>query len=207
MLMLEPNQHLEMGKPLADWMPDLPTTYHVPMYVTDEDSTRAKRLLANMPRPITAISCASYRGSEAWKTWGYAEWSPFLKRLHAEVGGTILLLGGFWDDLTSRIAEQDGYPDLVGKTNMGQLVAILRQCEQVVGFSSGLGMLHACEWGKTFLLWPDHQVELSRSWADPAMLDAGTYDTSLWRHPDEVWWLVKRWLAKPGHEERRAFQR
>lgn len=206
-LLIEPNQHLEAGRPLADWLPDLPTDYHLPMFTSVEDQERAAKLVASYPRPLTAISAASYRGSEAWKTWGYAEWSPFLKRLHAELGGTILLLGGFWDDLTARIAEEDGYPCLVGKTSMGAMVEVLKHVKHYVGFSSGMGMLHAAMWGKTFLLWPDHQVELSRSWADPVMLDAGTYDTALWRHPDEVWWLCKRWLKRDGHAERVAFQK
>lgn len=206
-LLLEPNRHLEQGKPLKDWLPDLPVTYHLPMTVPEDEAERGAHFLRELPRPITGISCASYRGSEAWKTWGYKEWSPFLKRLHAEVGGSIVMLGGGWDDLTDRIAEQDGYRNLVGRTSMGSLVSVLRHCEHVVGFSSGLGMLHTAEWGKTFLLWPDHQVALSTSWADPAMLDAGTYATSLWRDPDEVWWRVQKWLRVPAHRERAGFQR
>lgn len=207
-LLIEPNQHLEAGKPLADWLPDLPTDYHLRMHTSEEDQARAARLVGHLPRPITCISAASYRGSEAWKTWQYKEWSPFLRRLHAEVGGSIVLMGGFWDDLTASL-EEDGYPCLVGKTSMGCAVEVLRHCDQFIGFSSGLGMLNVAMWGKTFLLWPDHQVALSTSWADPAMKEEGlgTYATSLWRDPDDVWRLVKSWLKRPQHAERLEFQR
>jgi hypothetical protein len=164
-------------------------------------------LVAGLPRPLTGISAASYRGSEAWRTWGYPEWARFLTRYQAEVGGTPLLLGGFWDDLTARLAEEGGWPDLVGRTSLGTAVGVLRHCEQFIGFSSGLGMLHAAEWGKTFLLWPDHQVALSRSWVDPWMLECGTYAVSQWRDPDEVYPLVHRWLKADGHPERKGFQR
>ena len=205
-LLIEPNKHLERGHPLKDWLPDLPTDYHIPMVTAPEDRDRAAKLLAGMPRPIWGISAASYRGSEAWKTWGYKEWSPFLKAFHAHAGGTILLLGGFWDDLTSTLAE-DGYADLVGKTSMGCMVEILKHLEGYIGFSSGMGMLNTALWGNTFMLWPEHQVALSTSWADPAMLEAGTYQASLWRDPMEVLQRVKGWLKVPRHPERAEHQR
>lgn len=203
---LEPNRHLEMGRPLAKWLPDLPTDYHFPIHTQLAQRARADALLEHLPRPLTGISAASYRGSEAWKTWGYPEWARFLAMLQAEVGGTIVLLGGFWDDLTATLAD-DGYPCLVGKTDVGAAVECLKYLDHFVGFSSGLGMVNTILWGKTFLLWPDHQVELSRSWACPEMLETGTYDVSLWRDPEEVIERVRQWVKRPSPPGRREHQR
>ena len=193
--LIEANRHLELGKPLKDWMPDLPTDYHYEIRVPQEDEDRAFALLdgLKLPKPIWGISAASYRGSEAWKTWGYAEWSRFLKMFLAEAGGSILLLGGFWDDLTATLAD-DGYEDIVGKTSIGTAVEILNQIDGYIGFSSGLGVIMTVLNKPTFMLWPDHQVELSTSWADPDMLVCGKYATSLWRDPVLVYKNARRWL-------------
>lgn len=203
---IEPNLHLEMGHPLAEWLPDLPTDYHYEMVTQATDQERATALLHDMPRPLWGVSAASYRGSEAWKTWTYADWSEFLKWFRSEVDGTILLMGGFWDDLTSRLAE-DGYPDLVGKTSVGAMVEVLKHLDGFIGFSSGLGILNTVLWGKTFMLWPEHQVALSRSWADPEMLDAGSYEASQWVAPDLVAKRVRAWLRVPVPAQRAVIQR
>jgi len=199
-ILLEPNMHLEMGKPLAEWLPDLPTEYHYQINARPWDVRRAADLLADYKRPWTGISAASYRGSEAWRTWGYQQWSKFLHMLQAEIGGTIILMGGFWDDLTATL-EADGYPCTVGKTSVGAAIELLRLLDYYIGFSSGLGVIRTVLDKNAFMLWPDHQVALSTSWAPPDMLENGVYSMSLWRDPELVWKRVKVWLqtcAKEG---------
>ncbi len=193
--LIEPNRWLEMGHRLEEWLPDLPCDFHYPINVSANDATKAVDRLKHLKRPITGISAASYRGSEAWKTWGYAEWSQFLKAWHAEVGGTILLLGGFWDDLTDTLAD-DGYDSLVGKTSVGTIVEVLRLLDYYIGFSSGLGVLRTVMHKNALMLWPDFQAELSTSWAPPEMLEQGTYMAQLWRDPELVAKRARLWLRR-----------
>lgn len=195
-LLLQPNRHLEQGKRIETWMPDLPTDFHYPIHVPEHDIEKAhERMKRFKLRPITAISAASYRGSEAWKTWGYKEWSPFLKAWHAEVGGTILLIGGFWDDLTDTLCD-DGYPSIVGKTSVGTIVELLRQFDYYIGFSSGLGVIRTVLKKNAFCLWPDFQKELSDSWAPPDMLESGMYIAQPWRDPELVIKRARAWLRR-----------
>lgn len=196
-IFLQPNRHLEMGLPLADWLPELPCDYHYDVNIPERDVTRAIQRLATYKRPITGISAASYRGSEAWKTWGYEDWSTFLKMWKAEVGGTILLLGGFWDDLTDTLSNE-GYPSLVGKTTIGCALEIQRMLDWYIGFSSGLGIMRTVFRKPTFMLWPDFQAELSTSWADPADLESGLYMSQLWRAPNLAIKRARLWLRRNG---------
>jgi ADP-heptose:LPS heptosyltransferase len=191
-VLIECNTWLESGKRLEDWMPDLPTDFHYPIHTTDIDRDRATELLKDFERPLWAVSAASYRGSEAWKTWGSNEWSEFLRKFKQLAGGTILLMGGFWDDLTS-VLSAEGYPDLVGKTSIGVAVEVLRQTAGYIGFSSGLGMIHTVLDKPTMLLWPAHQQALSTSWAPPEMLEQGTYVAMPWVSPDEVFKAAEVW--------------
>ena len=192
-LLIAPNRHLEMGKRLEDWLPDLPTEFHYSITIPEGDRQKANALLEGFERPFWGISAASYRGSEAWKTWGRDEWADYLRRFHDHAGGTIILLGGFWDDLTHSLAEL-GYPEFVGKTSIGTAIAILDKLDGYLGFSSGLGVLRTVLNRRAFLMWPAHQVELSTSWAPPHMLESGRYMASQWLKPKEVFARTKLWL-------------
>jgi hypothetical protein len=190
---IECNRHLESGRRLEDWLPDLPTNFHYPIYIPFEDADRGDMLIRDLPRPIWAISAASYRGSEAWKTWGFEEWKRFLTAWHLHAGGTILLLGGFWDDLTHTLASNPEYKDIVGKTSVGAMLKVIKEVDGYIGFSSGMGILRTVYKKPVFMLWPDHQVELSTSWAPPEMLENGQYIASLWRDPAEIFQRAKIW--------------
>jgi len=194
---IEPNRHLEMGRRLEDWLPDLPCDFHYQINIAEEDKIRARNRLDKYPKPWTGISAASYRGSEAWKTWGYEDWSPFLKAWHSEVEGTIFLLGGFWDDLTDTLAD-DGWVSLVGKTNIGTAISTLDLLDYYIGFSSGLGVLRTVLKKNAFLLWPDFQAELSTSWAPLNMLESRAYTAQLWRPYDLVIKRARNWLREIG---------
>lgn len=188
MMYLEANHHLERGKRLEDWLPDLPTDFHYPIVdASIVAHQKVNRLLDwdNVPKPIIGVSAASYRGARAWQTWGYDEWSPFLKELLEKIGGTIVLLGGFWDDLTDSLA-QDGYKSLVSKTDEEMAIEVLRRIDYYIGFSSGLGILRTVLNKPAFMLWPEHQEMLQNSWADRKMLLDGTYMHTLWRPVREV---------------------
>lgn len=185
-ILLECNSHLEAGKPLADWLPDLPTEYHYPLYVTDDDRLRAGNLLAAAcptAGPVVGISAASYRGAEAWKTWGRSEWTAVLRAVLHQ-GWTPILLGGFWDDLTSALADELKIPNLVGKTSVGEMVAIQDLLDAYVGFSSGLGIIRTVLNKPALMLWPAHQLELSTAWAPPHMLESRRYVACQWDNAD-----------------------
>lgn len=193
-LLIQANKHLEMGRRLEDWMSDLPTNFHYELKEPKpHEIAVVDKHLAGLRRPIIGISAASYRGSEAWKTWGFEEWSTFLDFLVAETGGSILLMGGFWDDLTYSLASL-GHRECVGKTSAGACLNMLKRLDYYVGFSSGLGVLRTVMRKNAFLLWPDFQHALSTSWAPLDMLENRQYVAHLWRDPKVVQRTAYMWL-------------
>ena len=180
-VLLEANRHLEGGSTLETWLPDLPVNYHYPLLekVPQQAIERARVLLSEVPKPRIGISCASYRGSEAWKTWGRGEWIEFLSRV-MDWGWHPILLGGFWDDLTSHVARVLGLPDLVGRTDTNEMVAVLDQLEAYLGFSSGLGVIRTVLNRPAMMLWPEHQKLLATSWAPPRMVENHRYYPIQW---------------------------
>lgn len=192
-LYLEANRHLEAGKPLRTWLPDLPTDYHYDIVIPETEAHRAAKLLVGLKRPIWGISAASYRGAEAWKTWGVEPWLRFLHGWLDFAGGTVLLMGANWDDLTFALSSEGGFTDLVGRTSVPMALWIAREIDGYIGFSSGLGIVRTVFNKPTMMMWPDHQAELSRSWVDPEMLENGTYAACHWLEPEKVLPVAKAW--------------
>jgi ADP-heptose:LPS heptosyltransferase len=175
-------------------MPDLPCDFHYEIPIAQEHRAFGDSLLEGLSRPLVGISAASYRGSEAWRTWGVEEWKCVLEWLKSELpGASIILLGGFWDDLTFTLARY-GYHDLVGKTNTQTMIYILSQLDLYIGFSSGMGVLRTVMSKPVFMLWPEHQRALSKSWAPVEMLENHSYVASVWTGTDIAIPLLKNWL-------------
>jgi len=203
------NPHLEAGKPLADWMPDLPTSYKYKLEVQNGQTIKAARYLRNTEPTdvLVGISCASYRGADAWKTWHASEWLIFLGLIQKEVpNGRFVLLGGSWDDLTASVYDEDselrwlvdprGFPP-VGRTDFGTAVGILGGLDAYVGFSSGLGHVAAHNCGTpVWMFWPEHETALSTTWVDPELLESGAYVPSAWIRPEAAFIAAKPWLRR-----------
>jgi len=193
-VLLQPNHHLERGHPLARWLPDLPTDYHYPIHIPVHCEAEASMLLGGVVDPARAvgITCASYRGSVAWKTWGLEEWVELCGYLTTG-GWTPVFLGAVWDDLTAAVSEAvPGGVDLVGRTSFGTACAVHQKLAFFIGFSSGLGIIRSVLGLPTYMLWPVHQQALSTSWADPEDLKSLRYLATGYLSPRAVYLLFSR---------------
>ncbi len=214
--MIEANQHLENGLPLAEWLSDLPTNYHYPLFVSETDKQKARevtRRVMNGGRgepghpmkegPVVGVSCASYKGSEAWETWGSEQWVEFLQRVMAG-GWRPLLVGGGWDDLTYAVACQLELPSSVGKTSVPQMIEQMDLLDAYIGFSSGMNVIRTVLNKPAMALWPCSprcdQTLLSRAWPPPQMLEEERYVATTWRPVNDVWPLAKRFLTRCQQE-------
>lgn len=211
-LLIEANQHLEHGLRLEDWLPDLPTNFHYPLFVSDDDRQRARETTRraiegdryDSPHPmkegpVVGISCASYKGADAWETWGREQWVEFLKRVMA-LGWRPLLVGGGWDDLTYTVACDLDLPSTVGKTSVPQMIEQMAILDSYIGFSSGMNVIRTVLNKTAMALWPCNkrcdQKELSTSWAPPDMLESRRYVAVTWRPVDDVWPVAKAFLRR-----------
>lgn len=209
-LLIEANKHLEEGLRLEEWLPDLPTNFHYPLFISEQDKNRGREITARailgdrfspghpMPEgPVVGISCASYKGSDAWRTWGKDEWVDFLRRVMA-LGWRPLLVGGGWDDLTYTVACELDLPSTVGKTSVPQMIEQMDILDAYIGFSSGMNVIRTVLDRPAFALWPENdrcdQKQLSTSWAPPDMLEQERYVAVTWRPVNDVWPVAKRFL-------------
>lgn len=197
---LSANYHLECGKGLESWLPDLKVDYHYEIATTVKSKLMAHKYLEHLSQPVVCMSAASYRGSESWKTWGLVEWTEFLYEVHsARPECSFVLLGGFWDDLTSGLAEfieEQGYLGncLVGRTRLGTAIEVIRSSDAYLGFPSGLGVLATVVHRPVFMMWPEHLRRLSTSWVPPFMLMSGDYQARSWESPEKLAFDFLGWM-------------
>lgn len=189
--LMQPNWHLEQGRSLKDWLPDLETNYHYNVRLPYIDGKEYYDDLKN--GNWVGISAASYRGHKAWKTWGMSEWRELCSMIIAE-GYELVLLGGAWDDLTQSLENE--FPkgaciNLVGKTSFPEACSIHKLLKFYIGFSSGLGIIRSVMRLPTMMLWPEHQQPLSYSWADPVDVAEKRYIPSPYMESRTVFNLFK----------------
>lgn len=209
-LLIEANSHLEAGLPLSEWLPDLPVDYHYPLYVSDDDRKTGREKTAKAitgtsreaghtmkEGPVVGFSCASYKGADAWNTWGRKQWIDFLRKVMS-LGWRPLAVGGGWDDLTYTVACELDLPFTVGKTSVPEMIEQMNVLDAYIGFSSGMNVIRTVLDKPAMALWPCNkkcdQKELSRSWAPPKMLDSGRYEAVVWRPVKDIWPVAKRFL-------------
>lgn len=194
---MQPNHHLEQGKPLASYLPDLDTDYYYHLGLPNISETGyANKIMSR--GPWIGLSAASYRGHKAWNTWSMDLWEELVNRLH-DIGLNICFLGGSWDDLTRSLAYKFGDDlNLVGVTSFPEACALHNLLDFYIGFSSGLGILRIVMKRPTVMLWPSHQVALSESWANPQDIASGRYIPSQYMYPKDVCSLISGQMDKYG---------
>lgn len=75
------------------------------------------------------------------KHWVEERWGPLAKQLHAESGLPVVMVGGPADrSAADRIASAagDAVVDLVGRTSLGEAMAMISEAELVIGVDTGL---------------------------------------------------------------------
>ncbi len=199
--LIEPNWHLEAGKLLSEYLPDLETNYHYELN-RPEMSKRVSEIIEPIVRDRglkwVGISCASYRGAKAWKTWELEQWKE-LSEIIIKAGYKLVLMGGAWDDLTDNLSyelEDSSFVNLVGKTQFGEACVIHNLLDGYVGFSSGLGIIRTVMRLPTLMLWPEHQQALSTSWADPEDIDNRKYIAKSYVEPRVIGKIVLKQLEQ-----------
>jgi lipopolysaccharide heptosyltransferase II len=118
---------------------DLPMTCDLP--ITDAERRRAGEMLTaagvSTRRPIVAIAPGARWETKRWPPESFA---ALTDRLARDAGAQIVLLGGADEtSLGDAIAAQSSAPvaDLIGKTTLRELVAIVRAADLVVTNDSG----------------------------------------------------------------------
>lgn len=189
---LECNSHLEAGKRIETYLPDLPITYKLPYATTNIDKAMASVLTpVRLDRKYMGLYTSSYQTSKNFGEgfWNANEWFDFAQKIWAEDNSIIfVVIGAEWDmDLTGIlmtkfIANHIPFINTVGES-LSVVIEILKRLTYFIGFPSGLSIINETLHKKTFMFYPKHLIPLSTAWPEEKRIKSLDYIAQLFCTP------------------------
>jgi len=196
------------GNDINRWLPDFKINYDYPIEIPESDVTYAKNLIAPIdPNPV--VFHLSWRGlsnSHLGTTWEWDDYNELATKIYERTHRKILIVGrDFERDEVALFLEQYGtskYENLIGKTTVPHILAILKQSRFVFGYQSGITFLSTHFKIPSALLWAVRHItptqafkwdkEFLTSFVPPESIDNWYFPFILGKdNPDTVWSKVK----------------
>lgn len=165
--MLIANGHLESGKPLSSWLPELETEYSYPLDISEGDREYARLLAAPGSVLLYPSGVSANRGFHR-NTWSVYDWTEVIERLNAEGIEPILVGAKSENDLAYQqkllpALKGTRFDDTIGLTNIPQVLAMIEDAGVWCGLNSGLGIISAMRYTPTVMLWADARYPIRGS--------------------------------------------
>jgi len=193
--LLQANSHLERGRRLEAWLPDLETDWRIAerFRFTDEETRHALRL----ERRISPY-CVFYLGPERGNTvaghnrgplWKPEDWGQ-LAAGYRRLGLAIVVVGAEYDrSYYVRYAGAHLGPchDAIGRWEIGHTLAVIRRARFVVAYQSGIGIVPVYMGVPAAVFWRPHgdsinakvhisfDERMAEAWAPREALSLGRY--------------------------------
>lgn len=193
---LSANEHLEQGKRIEDWLPDLPVSFKLD-YATDADDKATARVLLTdtWENKYIGIYTSAYSSVRNWNGWDAAKWLRLIKMLYKGKNIHFVIVGATFDvgvveDLIKGLKELGiNHINTVGQP-LSVVVEILKRLNYFIGFPSGLSILNETLGKDGVMMYKkDHQL-LMNSWADPDRIANHNYKGCVFPEPEALYdWL------------------
>jgi ADP-heptose:LPS heptosyltransferase len=195
---LSANRHLEEGKRIEKFLPDLDTTYVMDYNTNKDDKDIASTVLLHDPLFHVGIYCSSYAGSKNWGTWTEREWFDLITLLNRRLGSEVefVIIGAVWDlDLSTKLIEllkknKITYSNVIGYS-LGTTIEILKKLDYFIGFPSGLSIVNE-SLNKNGIMFYANQIKgIINTWASPDRIANGDIKECLFDEPIKIYkWMV-----------------
>lgn len=144
--MIEFNSHLERGVRLEDILPEYETNFDYPIDEPLVSREFAEDVKAEAGGKLALLFTGSIAGNDVWvkKLWTANDWVELARRIHAVTGCRPVVIGARWDKSYSRrllkLESEKIIYDIIGKTSVADLFALLRKANILVAYQCGVVM-------------------------------------------------------------------
>lgn len=215
---LEANSHLEMGRRIETFLPDLETSfilnYSIQIGGPAFDAQQILRryyhetgdyLLSHTPGNLIGIYTTSYSNSRYMSGWLIDEWLEFLQLiLKLDKGYKFVFIGAEYDLGLSQelmnVLKPEDYINAIGQS-LPVTIEILKRLHAFVGFQSGLSIINeTIGANQTVMLYAQALEEMIDTWPDPKRIESGQYKGCTFgteKHPLKPEQLID-WMVSNG---------
>lgn len=190
------NTHLEVGKRLERFLPDLPISFRIPWTTKNY----ALNVQTNFPPRSKYIGLygSSYSTSRAWGFWDEHKWLELAKMIYRhDPSYVFVIIGAEWDlDLGRNLVQllyDAGIPfiNTIGEP-LGAVIEIMKRLTYFFSFPSGLGILAPTVSCPVTMFYPKHLKPMINAWASEEDIGTGLYKGCLFCEPDAIFkWVVE----------------
>ncbi|MGL4460604.1 MAG: hypothetical protein ACRC1K_00470, partial [Planctomycetia bacterium] len=203
--LLVPNGHLEEGKPLAEWLPELPIDWRIAdrFRFRDDELAEAERRAAEWGRFVQFYlgpkAANENAGQNRGPLWTPADWGRLAEFARAD-GCRVVVTGAEHDrDYLDVVRPHLGeFVDRVGKDPLPLTFATMRKAVGHVGYQSGLAIFGVFLGCNAATWWRPHgdsihgpgenrvtfREEMATAWAPPGAVKDGRYLPLVYGRPN-----------------------
>lgn len=189
------NKHLEQGRMLKDWMPDLKLSYKLPWKVPANGAPYVYRTIG--------IYGSAYSTQRAWSqfgAWGVKQWLQLIKLIHKRNPSYLfVIVGAGWDnDFATELSKEltslkISFSNTIG-SNLTQVANMMQEFKYAFYFPSGLPILsESLEGGSDCTMFYTSNIKnIMGTWCDPARREDGRFKECLFCEPEAIFnWCVE----------------
>lgn len=192
---LSANEHLEQGRRIEDFLPDLPTAYELPFQTQAWENEVKDRFIRG---PYIGIYASAYSTARNWGFWDEYGWLKLIQLMRGYIPeATFVLIGAEWDaELAGNLRNllqrhHISYVSTIGQP-LGYVIEMMKILDYGFYFPSGLGILSGLLHRPSTMFYPQKNLpRLPRTWADPKSIEDGTFKECFFCTPEAIFQWVK----------------
>jgi ADP-heptose:LPS heptosyltransferase len=191
---LSANEHLEAGRRIDNFLPDLPTSYELP-FQTQAWEAEVKERYTN--GPYIGIYASAYSTARNWGFWQEDGWLKLIRLVNNLIpAATFVLIGAEWDaelagNLRSLLQRHHiSYISTIGQP-LGFVIEMMKRLDYGFYFPSGLGVLSGLLHRPSVMFYPPALPKLACTWADPVIIEDGSFKECQFTTPEKIFTWVK----------------
>jgi len=186
---IEFNSRLENGIKLKDVLPEYEVNFNYPIDYPAQSKEFAKFVKKGVGGKLFLLYASSVGGNKNWcqGTWDPKRWIELAEKIYRATKCTAVLVGAKWDaayaEEIMRLDRKNIIRNMVGKTSLPEMLALMREAKAFVSFLSGLVILATRFKLPTVSFWPTKKQApnwpaptlFQRSWIPPDAEKEGYY--------------------------------
>jgi ADP-heptose:LPS heptosyltransferase len=194
---LTANRHLENGRRIEEFLPDLPTSYRMGYATTEGDAAIADKFLYDKSKRYIGIYTTAYSNARNAGGWVMLQWFKLIRLLNAKNRDIcFVIVGAAYDvGIIEELIKEMRLAGIMHINTTGQplpvVIELLKRFSYFIGFPSGLSIINETLGKDGVMFYTEKDKGIINGWADPGRIKAGFIKECLFCDPATIFDWIK----------------